>query len=42
MFYIRNDVILNEKLFKKDMLHFSPTGTSVLAKTLIAVANNPY
>ena len=34
-------VYLNEKLFCKDRVHFSATGTSVLAKTLIAVANNP-
>ena len=38
----RQDVILNEKLFHKDRLHFSSVGTSVLAKTLIAVANNPH
>jgi lysophospholipase L1-like esterase len=34
-------VYLNEKLFCKDKVHFTATGTSVLAKTLIAVANNP-
>lgn len=35
-------VHLNKKLFNKDNVHFSVTGTSVLAKTLIAVANDPH
>ena len=42
LYHSRNEVYLNEKLFKHDRLHFSSTGTSVLAKTLIAVANEPY
>ena len=41
LYHINGDVYLNKKLFCKDMLHFSDTGTSVLAKTLIAVADNP-
>ncbi len=38
----RQEVYLNERLFKGDRIHFTPVGVSVLAKTLIAVANNPH
>ena len=41
LYYMNNEVYLNEKLYKADRLHFSTIGTSVLAKTLIAVANDP-
>ncbi len=41
-YFTRNEIYLNEDLYKSDRLHFSPRGISVLAKTLIGVANNPY
>ncbi len=41
LYYMKNEVYLNERLYKADRLHFSAIGTSVLAKTLIAVANDP-
>ena len=41
LYHTNWDVYLNKKLFCGDMLHFSDTGTSVIAKTLIAVANDP-
>ena len=42
LYYWNKKVYLNDNLFRKDRLHFSPVGLSVLAKSLIAVANNPY
>ncbi len=42
LYYTKEEVYLDDNLYKKDRLHFSPIGTSVLAKTLIAVANNPH
>ena len=42
LYHLRREVTLNEKLFNKDRLHFNSVGVSVLAKTIIAVANNPY
>ena len=41
LYHLRKDVILNTKLFERDRLHFNKVGNSVLAKTLIAVANDP-
>jgi lysophospholipase L1-like esterase len=41
LYHSSGHVYLNKKLYLKDDLHFSATGTCVLAKTLIAVANNP-
>ena len=42
LYHLRQEVILNETLFGNDRLHFSSVGVSVLAKTIIAVANNPH
>ena len=42
LYYSNSEVYLNERLYKVDRLHFSAIGNSVLAKTLIGVANNPY
>ncbi len=42
LYFSKNEVYLNEKLYKGDRLYFSPIGISVLAKTLIGVANNPH
>ena len=33
---------LNDKLYRNDMIHFSNTGNSVLAKVIIGVTYNPY
>ena len=41
LYYSDQQVRLNNRLFKPDKVHFSSIGTCVLAKTLIAVANNP-
>ena len=41
LYYKKNEIYRNEKLFKSDGLHFSPVGHSVLGKVLIAVANMP-
>ena len=41
LYHLRKDVILNTKLFHRDRVHFNQVGNSVLAKTLIAVANDP-
>ena len=41
LYHLRKDVILNLKLFHRDRVHFNQVGNSVLAKTLIAVANDP-
>ena len=42
LYYSNKLVYLNDNLFRKDKLHFSAVGLSILAKSLIAVANNPY
>ena len=42
IYYNHGQVILNPKLFTKDGIHFTEIGSSVLAKTLIAVANDPH
>ena len=41
IYHKSKQVYLNPKLFHRDRVHFSNIGTSVLAKTLIAVANFP-
>ena len=33
---------LNTKLYRKDLIHFSDVGNSVLAKVIIGVTYNPY
>ena len=42
LYYSNKEVYLNDNLFRKERLHFSPVELSVLAKSLIAVTNNPY
>ena len=42
IYYNHGQVILNPKLFTKDGIHFTDIGSSVLAKSLIAVANDPH
>ena len=42
LYFSKNEVYLNDKLYRADRLHFSAIGNSVIAKTLIAVANTPY
>ena len=40
-YYSNKEVHLNNKLFRKDRLHFNSVGDSVLAKVLMGVANSP-
>ena len=42
IYHEHGQVILNPKLFTNDGIHFTDVGSSVLAKTLIAVANDPH
>ena len=42
LYHSKQEVYLNEILFRRDKIHFSSVGIRVLAKSLIAVANNPY
>ena len=42
LYYHSGQVIMSSKLFLKDGIHFTRIGDSVLAKTLIAVANDPH
>jgi hypothetical protein len=42
IYYKRGQVILNQKQFTKDGIHFTDIGSSVLAKTMIAVAYHPH
>ena len=41
-FYSKGIMVLNEKLYVGDKLHFSSIGNSVLAKVIIGVTYNPY
>ena len=40
-YFSNKEVHLNNKLFRKDRLHFNSVGDSVLAKVLMGVANSP-
>ena len=41
-FFAHKVMRLNNKLYYRDMLHFSPIGNSILAKVIMGVTYNPY